>query len=163
MDPCAISTSIAQRRTSICYDLEGRNLLLVLGEYIWQQEVISPADQWKWAVEEVRKLAEYARSLGLELALEIEPFQLSIVNNIELMDKFLSDVDHPAAKANIDISHLALARDEAGEISKLKDALRTYICPTATVKSTAIFHRAGVPWISLPIWKPWQMPASREP
>jgi D-psicose/D-tagatose/L-ribulose 3-epimerase len=110
----------AKAYLDLCYELEGRNLLLVLGEYIWQQEVISPADQWKWAVEEVRKLAEYARSLGLELALEIEPFHLSIVNNIGLMDKFLSDVDHPAAKANIDISHLALARDEAGEISKLK-------------------------------------------
>ena len=47
-------------------------------------------------------------------------FSLSIVNNIALMDKFLSDVDHPAVKANMDISHLALASDAAGEISKLK-------------------------------------------
>jgi sugar phosphate isomerase/epimerase len=110
----------AKAYLDLCYELEGRNLLLVLGEYIWQQEVIPPAEQWKWAVEEVRKLAEYAHTLGLELALEIEPFHLSIVNNVGLMHRFLSDVDHPAAKANIDVSHLALAHDGAHEILSLK-------------------------------------------
>jgi D-psicose/D-tagatose/L-ribulose 3-epimerase len=104
----------------LCYELEGRNLLLVLGEYIWQQEVIAPQDQWKWAVEQVRELAEYAHRLGLEIALEIEPFHLSIVNNVEKMDRFLNEVDHAAAKANIDISHLALARDPASAIARLK-------------------------------------------
>src|SRR5215472_629169 len=113
----------AKAYLDLCYELEGRNLLLVLGEYIWQQEVIPPADQWKWAVEEVRKLAQYADDLGLELALEIEPFHLSIVNNVGLMHMFLSEVDHPAAKANIDVSHLALARDKAQEILKLKDRI----------------------------------------
>jgi D-psicose/D-tagatose/L-ribulose 3-epimerase len=110
----------AKAYLDLCYEFEGRNLLLVLGEYIWQQEVIAPADQWNWAVEEVRKLAEYAQSLGLEIVLEIEPFHFSIVNNIGLMQKFLNDVNHPAAKANIDVSHLALAHDAPGEISKLK-------------------------------------------
>src|SRR5476649_334230 len=28
-----------------------RNVLLVLGEYIWQREVIPPLAQWDWAVE----------------------------------------------------------------------------------------------------------------
>lgn len=109
----------AKAYLDFCYELEGKNLLLVLGEYIWQQEVIAPKDQWKWAVEHVRELAEYARALNLEIALEIEPFHLSIVNNARLMVQFLKDVDHPAAKANVDISHLALAGDSAGEISKL--------------------------------------------
>ncbi len=110
----------AKAYLDLCYELEGRNLLLVLGEYIWQQEVITAADQWKWAVEEVRRLAEYAQSLGLEIVLEIEPFHFSIVNNVALMQKFLKDMNHPAAKANIDISHLALAHDTAAEILKLK-------------------------------------------
>jgi sugar phosphate isomerase/epimerase len=93
--------------------------LLVLGEYIWQQEVIPAADQWKWAVEHVRDLAEYAKGLGLELAIELEPFTLSLINNIDRMSRFLSDVDHPAARANVDISHLALVHDSADQISKL--------------------------------------------
>jgi len=109
----------AKRYLDLGYELEARNMLLVVGEYIWQQEVIQPADQWKWAVEHVRDLAEYADGLGLELAIELEPFALSIVNSIERMDRFLQDIDHPAARANVDISHLALVQDNADRIAKL--------------------------------------------
>jgi D-psicose/D-tagatose/L-ribulose 3-epimerase len=110
----------AKSYLDLCYELEGKNLLLVLGEYIWQQEVIRPEDQWNWAVEHTRELAEYAAPLGLKLAIEIEPFHLSLVNNIERMSRFLDNVNHPAAQANVDISHLALAHDAPGEIAKLK-------------------------------------------
>ena len=110
----------AKRYLDLCYELEGKNLLLVLGEYIWEQEVIAPAAQWDWAVEHVRELAEYAQGLGLELAIELEPFQMSIVNTIERMGQFLKDVDHPAAKANVDISHVALTGDPAEQIKTLK-------------------------------------------
>lgn len=109
----------AKRYLDFCYELEGRNLLLVLGEYIWEQEVIAPATQWAWAVEHVRDLAQYAQGLGLELAIELEPFQMSIVNTVERMRQFLTDVDHPAAKANVDISHVALTGDPPEEIHKL--------------------------------------------
>lgn len=110
----------ATRYLDFGYDLRARNMLLVLGEYIWNQEVIPPAEQWKWAVEHVHQLARYAATLGVEIAIEIEPFHLSIVNNIQKMAQFLKEVDHPAAKANIDISHLALAKDKPSEITKLK-------------------------------------------
>lgn len=105
------------------YELEAKNLLLVLGEYIWQQEVIRPADQWAWAVEQVRSLGGYAASLGIEIALELEPFKLSIVNTLEKMKKFLEDVDCPAVKANLDISHLSLAGTPASAIADLKDRI----------------------------------------
>jgi len=109
----------AKRYLDLGYELEAKNMLLVLGEYIWQQEVIAPADQWNWAVDHVRELAEYAQGLGLELAIELEPFSLSIVNNIDRMSQLLDDVKHPAARANVDISHLALVRDSADKIGKL--------------------------------------------
>lgn len=110
----------AKRYLDLCYELEGKNLLLVLGEYIWEQEVIAPAAQWGWAVEHVRELAEYAQGLGLELAIELEPFHMSIVNTIERMEQLLNDVDHPAAKANVDISHVALTGDPAEQVKRLK-------------------------------------------
>lgn len=113
-------TNRAKQYLDFCYELDGKNLLLVVGEYIWQQEVIAPADQWKWAVEHVRELAEYADALGLEIAIELEPFHLSIVNNIDKMAEFLRDIDHPKARANVDISHLALAKNSADELAKLK-------------------------------------------
>lgn len=110
----------AKKYLDFCCELEGRNLLLVLGEYIWQQEVIPPVAQWDWAAEHVRELAEYAQTLGLEIAVELEPFDLSIVNTVKRMSEFLHAVDHRAARANVDISHLVLAGDGAGAIAELK-------------------------------------------
>lgn len=104
----------------LCYELEAKNLLLVLGEYVWQQEVIQPADQWNWAVENARYLGEYAQTLGLEIAIELEPFKLSLINDLPKMKRFLDDVDHPAVQANLDISHLALAGTNPEEIFDLK-------------------------------------------
>jgi D-psicose/D-tagatose/L-ribulose 3-epimerase len=109
----------AKRYLDLAYDLRGRNLLLVVGEYIWNQEVIAPQDQWNWAVEGVRELGEYASSLGLEIAVELEPFHLSIVNSVDKMDRFLVDVASPSVKANVDVSHLVLAKDEPSKLKKL--------------------------------------------
>lgn len=109
----------AKRFLDLGYALRGKNLLLVAGEYIWNQEVIAPKDQWNWAVEGVRDVGVYAGELGLEIALEIEPFALSIVNTVDKMDGFLTEVGLPQVKANVDISHLALARDQAEKIAKL--------------------------------------------
>ncbi len=104
----------------LAYELEARNVLLVLGEYIWNREVIPPAEQWKTGVENCRSLAEYADTLGLQIALELEPFPLSLLNSVDTMVRFLDDVAHPALRANIDVSHLQLARVPADEIRRLK-------------------------------------------
>lgn len=104
----------------LVYELEARNLLLVLGEYIWQQEVIAPKDQWKWAVDNTRALGDYAAGLGVEVAIELEPFHLSIVNTLDKMVQFLNDVNHPAVRANLDISHLSLAHTPASDVHRLK-------------------------------------------
>jgi sugar phosphate isomerase/epimerase len=110
----------AKRYLDLAYDLRGKNLLLVVGEYIWNQEVIAPADQWNWAVEGVRQLGSHAGELDLEIAVEIEPFHLSIVNNVDKMDRFLKDVGRKNVKANIDISHLVLAKDAPERINILR-------------------------------------------
>src|SRR3954463_11047802 len=46
----------------LCKEFAADNLLLVLGEYIWEQQVIPPPEQWRTAVENTRKAGEYARS-----------------------------------------------------------------------------------------------------
>jgi sugar phosphate isomerase/epimerase len=96
------------------------NLLLVLGEYIWEQQVIKPEEQWKAGVENCRRLGDYARKLGVRIALELEPFRLSLLNSVERMVKFLKDVGSPAVLANCDISHLHLAGTPFDEVQRLK-------------------------------------------
>src|SRR5262245_15280911 len=104
----------------LCYELEASNLLLVIGEYIWQREVIPPAEQWRTGVENVRRLGEHAARLDLQIALELEPFALSLVNDVDSMLRFLDDVGHPAVHANIDISHLALSKVAPEQVRRLK-------------------------------------------
>ena len=107
----------------LVYELEARNLLLVLGEYIWQQEVIQPKDQWAWAVENVHALGEYAAGLGLEIAIELEPFRLSLVNSVDRMEALLNEVNLPPVKANLDISHLSLVHAPPPAIGRLKERI----------------------------------------
>lgn len=109
-----------RRHLDFAYQIGARNLLLVLGEYIWERQVIPPADQWATAVRQARSLGGRAAELGLEIALELEPFTLSLLNSVAAMSRFLSDVDHPAVKANLDISHLALAHQPAELLAELK-------------------------------------------
>lgn len=104
----------------LAYEYHARNVLLVLGEYIWNQEVIAPAEQWRLGAEATRQLGEYAGELNLEIALELEPFKLSLVNDIDTMVRFLADVNHPAVKANIDVSHLVLSGVRPEELRRLK-------------------------------------------
>ena len=104
----------------LAYEYEAKNVLLVLGEYIWEQQVIPAAEQWKTGVRNLRELGDYAGGLGLQIALELEPFQLSLVNNVESMVRFLDDVNHPAVKANIDVSHLQLSQTAPEELRRLK-------------------------------------------
>jgi D-psicose/D-tagatose/L-ribulose 3-epimerase len=103
----------------LAYEYEAKNLLLVLGEYIWQQEVIPPAEQWQTGVRNVRALGEHAAALGLQIALELEPFKLSLVNDVDSMVRFLDEVDHPAVRANIDVSHLQLSRTPPEALRRL--------------------------------------------
>jgi D-psicose/D-tagatose/L-ribulose 3-epimerase len=104
----------------MCYEFGAKNLLLVLGEYIWQKEVIPPAEQWHLGVEHLKSLGDYAADQNLQIALELEPFHLSLLNNVENMVRFIDEVNHPAVKANIDISHLLLSKTKPEELRKLK-------------------------------------------
>lgn len=109
-----------KRYLDMTAEFGGRNLLLVLGEYVWQREVIQPAVQWGCGVESLQILGVYAKSLGLEIAMELEPFRESLLNDIPKMKQFLDDVNQPSVKANLDISHLVLARQAPEMLDLLK-------------------------------------------
>ena len=97
-----------------------KNILLVLGEYIWQREVIPPQAQWDWGLETCRRLGDYADKRGIDIALELEPFRLSLLNSVAGMARFVDECGHPRVRANIDISHLVLSDTSPAEVIKLK-------------------------------------------
>jgi sugar phosphate isomerase/epimerase len=97
-----------------------KNILLVLGEYIWQREVIPAAAQWGWAIETCRALGDYADKKNVDIALELEPFRLSLLNNVNEMVRFIDDCKHQRVRANIDVSHLVLSDTSPADVKKLK-------------------------------------------
>ena len=109
-----------KKHIDLAADFGAKNVLLVLGEYIWQREVIPPAVQWGWAIETCRKLGDYANKKKIDIALELEPFRLSLLNNIDEMARFVNECKHPRVKANIDISHLVLSDTSPLDLAKLK-------------------------------------------
>jgi sugar phosphate isomerase/epimerase len=101
-------------------EFNARNIVLVLGEYLWQREVISPNDQWGWAIQTCRILGDYAGRKNVDIALELEPFRLSLLNSVDEMVRFIADCAHPKVLANIDISHLVLSDCGPDSVQKLK-------------------------------------------
>ena len=99
---------------------DAKNILLVLGEYIWQREVIPAAAQWQWAIDTCRRLGDYAAKRKIDIALELEPFRLSLLNSVDEMVRFVDDSGHPRVRANIDISHLVLSDTSPADVKKLK-------------------------------------------
>ena len=97
----------------------GRNVLLVVGEYYWGLEV-HPAERiFALAVENVRTLGEYAADRGLEIVIELEPFENSVIASVHDLARFLDEVDHPSVKANADISHLHLSGASFADVALL--------------------------------------------
>ena len=109
-----------QRFIDLAQSWNAENILLVLGEYLWQREVIAPEAQWQWAIETCRQLGDYAARRQVQIALELEPFRLSLLNSVQAMARFLADCNHPQVCANIDISHLVLADSSPNELNLLK-------------------------------------------
>jgi sugar phosphate isomerase/epimerase len=109
-----------RRYLDTCHEFDAKNLLLVIGEYIWEKQVIPPEEQWKTGVTNVRELGKYAADLGMQIALELEPFKLSLVNDVDSMVRFIDEVNHPAVRANIDVSHLQLSKVKPEELRRLK-------------------------------------------
>ena len=75
-----------KRYLDMAATLGAKNYLLVIGEYIWQKEVIPAEEQWRFAVENVQVLGDYAAERDLEIVIELEPFHMSLVNTIAEMD-----------------------------------------------------------------------------
>ena len=99
--------------------LGARNLVVVVGEYYWDGEVFPNAAIWELAVAGVRQAGEHAATKGLEVVVELEPFAASLAKDVHELVRFVKDVDHPAVRANADISHLHLSGASFDDVKEL--------------------------------------------
>jgi D-psicose/D-tagatose/L-ribulose 3-epimerase len=100
--------------------LGARNVLLVVGEYYWDCEVFPKEAIWDMSKEMVKEAGEYAQSKGLEIVLELEPFEQALLKDIDELVRFVGEIDHPAVRANADISHLHLSNASFDDVKKLQ-------------------------------------------
>ena len=89
--------------------LGGRSVVFVAGEYYCDLQVFSADQIFGLVVENVRELAEYAGQRGIDVVIELEPFENAIAGSVPALARLIREVDHPAVKANADVSHLHLS------------------------------------------------------
>ena len=97
-----------------------RNLCFVPGEYMFQQKLLPPSLEWGMVVDATKQVGRHAKTRGLEIAIELLPFEFAFINTLDAMERLLDAVDMANVKATIDISHFWLQRIPPGEIERLK-------------------------------------------
>jgi D-psicose/D-tagatose/L-ribulose 3-epimerase len=102
-----------------CAYFEGKNVLLVIGEYYWDGEVFPRQAIWDMAKQRCQEIADHAAPKGIEIVLELEPFTEALVGTVDTLAQFVRDVDRPNFRANADISHLHLADASFEDVKKL--------------------------------------------
>jgi D-psicose/D-tagatose/L-ribulose 3-epimerase len=103
--------------------LGGRNVLLVAGEYYCDLQVFSAEQILELVADNIRTLAEYAEPAGIELVVELEPFENAVAGSVEELARLIRRIDHPSVKANADISHLHLSGASFEDVALLAGAI----------------------------------------
>jgi D-psicose/D-tagatose/L-ribulose 3-epimerase len=95
-----------------------RNLLFVPGDYIFGGKLLPREQEWERVVDATRRVGLRAHERGLDVAIELLPFEHAFVRTLDDMDRLLEAVGLPNVKAGIDISHLWLERIPPAELSR---------------------------------------------
>jgi D-psicose/D-tagatose/L-ribulose 3-epimerase len=78
------------------------------------------ADEWKWSVEHMRRVAEYAAGAGVVLAVEVvNRFEVYHLTTIDDAVRFVDEVDHPNCRIHLDTFHAHIEeKDPAAAIRR---------------------------------------------
>jgi len=100
----------------LAYEYEAKNVLLVLGEYIWNSGGHSAGGAMENGVQNCRVLGDYAANLGVQMPWS---WSRSIFRGqlVDTMVRFIDDCNTRAVRANIDVSHLCLAKVPAERVA----------------------------------------------
>src|SRR5271154_7148904 len=140
-----------------------KNLCFVPGEYMFQQKLLPPSHEWGLVVEATRQVGKHAADRGLELAIELLPFEFAFVKSLDTMERFLDEIGLENVKATIDISHLWLMRISPDEIGRLRGRMRTCTFQIATASTMATCRPGAGTRRSINTWRQYAMLVSRAP
>ena len=113
----------AKRQADIGYEFGSTKMILVPGEYVWEEQEVPPKVQWGWAVEGIREIADYANGLGIQTGLEFETPKHNIINSVDSLNRMLDDVGRPYVQANVDFVHMYVVGDAPETLEKLRGRL----------------------------------------
>jgi D-psicose/D-tagatose/L-ribulose 3-epimerase len=95
-----------------------RNLMFCPGDYIFGGRLLPQEQEWERLVDATRQVASKAGERGLEVTIELLPFEHAFVRTLGDMNRLLDDVGLENVKACIDISHLWLERIPAADLAR---------------------------------------------
>ena len=106
------------------------------------------ADEWKWGVEGIRQLAEYAQNQGIMLGLEyLNRFELYLTSCGDELARFVDEVNHPHCKIMFDTFHANIEEKNVGDcIRKLGRDRIAFIQLSENDRSTP--GKGNVDWVS---------------
>jgi len=127
-DPAMRKATLERNKSAVdCALVLGANLLngpyhSALGQFTGKP---ATEQEWRWAVENLRELSEYADSFGITLGLEyLNRFESYLVSSSDELIKLVEDVDHPACKIMFDTFHANIEEKNLGDaIRKLSKHL----------------------------------------
>lgn len=103
-------------------------------------------DEWKWAVESMREVAEHAATCDVMLGLEyLNRFECYLLNNAADTRRFVADVDHPQCRMMYDTFHANI------EEKSVPEAIRA--CSDATVHVHISENDRSTPGSGLVRWQ----------
>jgi len=85
---------------------------------MFQKKLIPPAQEWALVVDATKQVGQRAKARGLELAVELMPFEFAFVNTLDAMERFLDAVGMANVKATVDISHFWLQRIPPDDLAR---------------------------------------------
>ena len=103
------------------------------------------SDEWKWGVEGIQELADYAESLDITLGLEyLNRFELYLTSCGEELIRFVDDVNHPHCKIMFDTFHANIEEKNIGDCIRQMGHRITHIQLSENDRSTP--GKGNVDW-----------------
>ena len=147
-DPSIRAKGVAATKLALdCCQAAGAQTLVgpyhsALGEFSGKGPT---ADEWKWGVDSMRKVAEHADKVGVMLGVEyLNRFETYLLNSVADTVKFVKDVNHRKCKMMYDTFHANI--EEKDPIQAIHDAAKHMCHVHISENDRSTPGKGNIPW-----------------